>query len=142
MNFIFTEDEERFRKEIHDFCQKEMYGDKADVAETGVGLGFFSPEFYRKAMSVPAGFSFYLIAFLGFVAAENILNGTCHDMMYARKAIGRGRAFIKYKGGASFPGINTLFEDVIGFPVIEDLCCNFDQIKSFVFVKLHDNYNR
>jgi alkylation response protein AidB-like acyl-CoA dehydrogenase len=49
MDFTFTEEEERFREEIRDFCQKEMYGEHADVAETGLGLGFFAPEFYKKA---------------------------------------------------------------------------------------------
>ena len=49
MDFAFTEAEERFREEIRDFCQREMFGERAEVAETGVGLGFFSPEFYKKA---------------------------------------------------------------------------------------------
>lgn len=43
MNFTFTEEQERFREEIYDFCQREPYG------EIDARISFdFSAEFYRK----------------------------------------------------------------------------------------------
>ena len=43
MNFTFTEEQQKFREEIRDFCQMEPYGE-LDIKVT---LDF-SPEFYRK----------------------------------------------------------------------------------------------
>lgn len=43
MNFTFSEEQEKFREEIRDFCQSEPYGEiDARVYSD------FSPEFYRR----------------------------------------------------------------------------------------------
>ena len=52
MNFTFTEEEEKFRKEIRDFCQREQYGESADgLPESGKSLGSFYPRFYRNVIA-------------------------------------------------------------------------------------------
>ena len=43
MNFEFTEEQQRFREEIRDFCRREPYGEINDGILPG-----FSPEFHRK----------------------------------------------------------------------------------------------
>ena len=52
MNFTFTQEEEKFREEIRDFCRKEQFGESVDgLPESGKSLGSFSPGFYRKVIN-------------------------------------------------------------------------------------------
>ena len=51
MNFTFTEEEEKFRGDIRDFCLKAQHEESAEgLPESGKSLGSFSPEFYRKVI--------------------------------------------------------------------------------------------
>jgi hypothetical protein len=85
-------------------------------------------------MGIPAGFTGNMKAFHGFVTAKNILDGSCHNVVYARNTIGRWRAFIKYKWSISFTNLKAFIEYLVFFPVLEYFLPNIGKVKLLVFL--------
>ncbi len=52
---------------------------------------------HRQSVGVPAGLALHVETFHGFVAAEKVLDGAGHHMVYARHAVCRRRAFVEHE---------------------------------------------
>ena len=85
---------------------------------------FLYTKFNRQTMCVPTSLALYLKALHSFVAAEHVLNGTCHHMMNTGVSIGRRRTFKEYKRRTTFAFIHALVEQVLLVPLIEHLFIN------------------
>ena len=78
-------------------------------------------ELYRETVGVPAGPPVHLVSALGLVPANGILDGTSHDMMYARHAVGRRRSFEKDKFRSPLPQFQRFGESIPFLPPVHYL---------------------
>ncbi len=78
-------------------------------------------------MGVPARATVHLIAFLRLVAAEDIFEGTGHDVVNAWQTVGGGRAFVKDKLRALVA--DGLGKNVVFLPVLEDVALDTRQVQ-------------
>ena len=90
-----------------------------------IGLGdaqlLFHTQFHRESVGVPAGAAVHLVAGLGLVPADGILDGTGHHMVDARHAVGRRRAFEKDERRGPFADLQRLLKRMNPFPPVQDL---------------------
>ncbi len=94
------------------FCADVFLGD----AQRGFHL-----QLHGKAVGIPAGFAFHQVSLHGFVAAENILDGTGNHMVNAGHAVGRGGPFIEHVEWFALADLQTLFKGFLFVPYTEYL---------------------
>ena len=78
-------------------------------------------------MGIPAGSAIDFEAFLGFVAAKQILEGSGHDVVDARQPIGRGWALVKNEFGTFLA--DRLGKNILGLPISEHLLLDLGQVE-------------
>ena len=103
----------------------------------GDAQGFFYAKLNGQPMGVPTGLAFHLKALKRFVAAEQIFNGARHHVVNAGQTIGRGRAFVKVKGGRSLAAVDRLFEDGMLLPPVKYFVADGGQVQMLIFRILH-----
>ncbi len=86
-------------------------------------------------MGVPSRLALDALALEGLIAAENILEGTGHDMVDPRFAIGGGRAFKEYESAVVGTCVHTAAEHIALLPLLHHLLGNAGQIKGASFRK-------
>ncbi len=64
---------------------------------------FLYAQFYRKAMSIPATFPFYLETLHGLISAYQVFKCAGYYVVNARHSVSTWWALIKYKSFVSFP---------------------------------------
>src|SRR5690606_21580377 len=105
----------------------------ADVL-LGNAQSFFDSKFDRQSMSIPTTFALHLVAFEGFIAAEDILDRSRHNVVDARHSVGRGRPFVKRIWLICWAVADTLFKDVFRFPPFQYFAANFGQVQLLIFL--------
>ena len=80
---------------------------------------FFYPQFYGQSMSVPPGFTHDLETFHRFISTKNVFDGTGHDVMYTRHAVGRRRPFVKNERRRAFSYLQAFVEDLFVVPFFQ-----------------------
>ena len=98
------------------FCSDIFLGDT---------LCAFNGQLNGQTVGVPACFALHKVTLLGFVAAENVFDGSGHHMMDTRNPVGRRGPFIKDKGRLAFACFNRFFEDALLFPERINLLVDF-----------------
>ncbi|OPZ46309.1 MAG: hypothetical protein BWY95_01771 [Bacteroidetes bacterium ADurb.BinA104] len=96
---------------------------------------FFHRKFDGQSVSIPAGLTFNHKPAHGLVAAKNILNSTCHDMVDSRHSVSRRRAFVEYKRRAAFTLFYASVKNVFLLPVIQHFLIDFRKVKLCSFGK-------
>ena len=71
-------------------------------------------------MGIPTGLAVHLVALHGLVAAEDVLDGSCHHMMDARHAVGAGRSLIEYIGRSALALADAATEHIFLVPLLQD----------------------
>ena len=84
-------------------------------------------------MCVPSGLALYLEPLLGLITAKKVLDGTGHNVVNTRYAVGRRRSFIKYKSGLSFPGAYRFLKDLFLLPESIYILIDLRQVKLLIF---------
>ncbi len=74
-----------------------------------------------------------------FVAAEYILDRTCHHMVDAGHTVGTWRTLIEHERGAALAFFHALFKKIAGFPLLKHLLVDIGKIELIVDVKLFHN---
>ncbi len=90
-----------------------------------------------QAVGVPAAFAFYALTLKGLVAAENVFDGAGHDVVNARQAVGRRRAFVKHEGVIGVPLLDAAGEDVLPFPEGQDFLIDGGEVQLFMLCVDH-----
>ncbi len=91
-------------------------------------------------MRVPSGAAAHLIAGLRLVAAHGILDGTGHDMVDARHAVGGRRTFKKYEFRSPVTEPERFAEGINALPFLQDLVGGGHEIKSAILFEYHIFY--
>ncbi len=99
----------------------------------GDAQGFFNGNLDGQSVGVPAGFAVHQETLHGFVTAENILDGTGHNMVNAGSSVGRGRSFVKNVGTALFADFQTLLKHIFFFPPVQHFLADGGEVKLLVF---------
>ena len=120
-----------------------VLGDRDFFADiiAGDAQFLFHAEFNGQTVRIPAPFAFDALAFHGVVAAENILDGTGHDVVNPRHTVGRRRAFVENIAIRRVPLFDAFLEDMLGVPEVEDFPVYFGQVEPFEFL-VHDVWVR
>ena len=82
---------------------------------------FFHGDFHRQSVGIPSGFSGYIIAFLRFVAAENIFNGPGHHVVNAGHSVGGWGAFIELERLMTAVLFKAAMEHIVFVPRLSHL---------------------
>ena len=90
-------------------------------------------ELHRQSVGVPAGLAMHLEALHRLIAVERVLQGTPQHVVDARMTIGRGRSLVKDKLRTALALRNTTVENVLLFPLSENLIVRFRQVHRLVF---------
>src|SRR5690606_19215075 len=93
-------------------------------------------QLYRQAMRIPAGFTLYLKALHGFVAAYHIFQSTRNHMVNTGHSICRRRPFVKHKCRRIFSFGNTFLKEISFFPNASPLLLYGGHIQLFIFFVL------
>ena len=96
---------------------------------------FLHAQFHRQPVRVPTGFALYLVALHGFVTAEDVLNGTRHDVVDARHSVGRGGAFIKHKRRTPFTFRHTAGENPVLVPLLQHFLVDVRKVERGILSK-------
>ena len=99
----------------------------------------FNFQFYRKSVGIPSGLSRNLVSFHCTVTRNHIFDYTGQYMTDVGFAVGCRRSVIKGIFRRFFPGINTLFENILFFPEFLNVFFSFHKIhirRNFV---VHNN---
>ena len=99
----------------------------------GYAQVFFNADLNGKAMCIPTGFTVHIKTLHGFISAENILDGPCHNMVNSRNTIGRRWPFIENERSVTFGHFKGLLKDAMLLPVGTDLVSDLRQVKVFIF---------
>ena len=94
-------------------------------------------QLYRQAVGVPTGLAVDVKALLSLVAAEDILDGTCHNVVNARLAVSRRRSVVEHKCGVTLTQFLTFLKSLVFFPPAAHFFANLGQIKLLIFVIFH-----
>ena len=109
-----------------------------------VGLGnaqfLLHSEFDGQSVCVPACATAHFPACLALVAADRVLDGTGHHMMYARLSVCRRRTFKEDELRLPFREFETLLEGLEFFPTLQHTVSRGNQIQSFIFFECHIFY--
>src|SRR5690606_18937611 len=92
----------------------------------------------RQTVGIPTSFSLYLVSFQGFIPAKYVFNGSCHHVMDPWRAVCRGWAFVKCKGGSTLPYFDRLVEHLLFFPEIEYFFGKWGVFEPFIFFVIHE----
>ena len=107
----------------------------ADVL-LGDSEGLFHTKLHGKTVGIPSGLAFHMEPFHCLVTAYDILDGTCHDMMYARHTVGRRGTFVENKRGTTLTLLHGTLEKHVLIPDAEHLFVDVRQIElSAIFLK-------
>ena len=90
-----------------------------------------------QAVGVPSRLAVHQIALLRLVAADDVLDRACHDVMDARQSVGRGRPLVKDECRMPLARRNALVEGVFRIPLCQHVGRQLRQIESFVLLELH-----
>ena len=94
-------------------------------------------QFDRKSVRIPPRLAVHEVALLRLVTAENVLDRTGHDVVDARRAVGRRGAFVEYERGVSFARGDAFMECIAGVPLAEHVGGRLRQIETFILFELH-----
>ena len=96
---------------------------------------FLYTQFHGKTVRIPARLAFHPMALQGLEAAENILDGTRHNVVNAWLAVGRRGAFEKHVGLVRGPAVYTLLEGVLAIPNLQPLFSESREVQRAAFRK-------
>ena len=82
-------------------------------------------QLHGESVRIPSGLALHLEALHRLVAAEDVLDGTSHDVVNARHTVGRGRSFEEYEGRTSFTFCHTLGENLVFVPFLQHFLVDF-----------------
>ena len=101
-------------------------------------------QFDRKSVRIPPRLAVHEVALLRLVTAKNVLDRTGHDVVDARRAVGRRGAFVEYERGVSFARGDAFMECIAGVPLAEhvggyagQVGGRLRQIETFILFELH-----
>ena len=80
---------------------------------------FLHFDFDGQAVRIPAAAPQTVVALHHFVARKHVLKGARHDVMAARRTIGRGRAFVKDVARRVFTPFRRALKDAVVSPEIQ-----------------------
>ena len=112
-------------------------GDRAPDVLLGDAEFFLDSQLYGQSVRVPSGLAVDEVALLRLVTAEDIFDRAGHDVMDARRAVGRGGAFVKDEGGMTLAGGDTFVERVLCVPLFQYVGGQPRQIEAFILFELH-----
>ena len=92
---------------------------RADVLFGDAEL-LFDAQFDGQSVRVPSRFAVYEKTLLRFVAADDVLDRTRHDVVDPRRSVGRRRTFVKDERRMSLAGRYALVECVVAVPLFEN----------------------
>jgi len=98
----------------------------------------FYLQLYGQAVGIPTAFALYLKALESLVATKNIFDGACHHVVDARRAIGRGGAFKKYKLPLPFARAYGALKDFVFLPVAQYIAAQGGIMEIFIFGIFHN----
>ena len=94
-------------------------------------------ELHRKPVGVPAGAAAHLESRLRLVAADRILDGAGHHMVYSGHSVGGRRALEENELGRTLPEFEGLLERPVLFPVLQDPVGDGHEIQSAILFECH-----
>ena len=88
-------------------------------------------------MSIPACTASHLVAGLGLVPADGILDGTAHHVVDAGHTVGGRRSFEENELRCSFTEFQRFLEGGIFLPALQHTVVNPHKVKPFIFLEFH-----
>ena len=110
-----------------------VHGDALADVLLGDAEFLFHAKLDGQAVGVPAALALHPLALQGLVAAEDVLDGPCHDVVDARLAIGAGRAFVEDPSVVGGALVDAGLEDAVGLPELEEFLVDVGEVELFKF---------
>ncbi len=82
-----------------------------------------------ESVGVPSRLALHVEALHCLVAAENIFDCACHDMMYARHSVCGGGTLVEYKRRVTFTQLHAACEYLLLAPLVKNLAVDVGEIE-------------
>ena len=96
----------------------------------------FHTKFHWQTVGIPASLAVNLVTCQSLVAADNVLDCTCHNVMDTRHSVCRWRAFEEDERLATFAGFYTFVKGILLCPEVFHFVVNLKQIELLILGKL------
>ena len=111
------------------------HGDGLADILLGDAHGLLHAQLYRQSVGIPTCLTLHLEALHCLVAAEHVLDGTCHHMVNTRHTVCRGRTLIEHKRGASLTFGHTLGKHILLIPGLQHLFVDIREVQLAILGK-------
>ena len=115
-----------------------FYADLGADIRLGDAEFLLHSQLHGQSVGVPSCAAAHLPTRLALVAADSILDGTCHHVVDARHTVCRRRAFKENVLGLSLCKLQALLESLVFFPALQHTVSRCNQVESLIFFECHN----